>query len=185
MSLICFRHLGQKKRIYGIEIEDEHLGRGVHHRFRVLKMHFSSFSVLSALIALLVSVDCSNSHSSHVDFISRAHHRHLGQLASVNSTDPSIDNRGSASNGWRSMPDLTLIAGATLDTSSLLVGDQGAVLSHYITSNYLVSQIKRAIIIVHGDDRESWNMQIYVTKALQRAMQGGDIRQEEVVIMAP
>jgi hypothetical protein len=90
-----------------------------------------------------------------------------------------------ASKGWPFMPDITTLAGATLDTTTLLVGDQGDILTHYITSNYTASNIKRAVILVHGDDRPSWNMQIYGTKALQRAATAGGVKEDEVVIMSP
>jgi len=90
-----------------------------------------------------------------------------------------------ASKGWRFMPDITNIAGATLDTTSLTVGSRGATLTHYITTDYVASNIKRAVVIIHGEDRPSWNLQIYATKALQRAVTGGTVKEDEVVIMAP
>lgn len=90
-----------------------------------------------------------------------------------------------ASKGWRFMPDITSLAGATLDTTSIKVGTNGATLTHYITSNYTASSIKRAVVIVHGEDRPSWNMQIYTSLALERAIMGGTVKSDEVVIMAP
>ena len=90
-----------------------------------------------------------------------------------------------AIDGWRFMPDITAIAGATLDTTSLTVGSQGATLTHYITTQYSPSKIKRAVVMVHGEDRPSWNMQIYTTRALQRAAEGGDVSEDEVVILSP
>lgn len=82
------------------------------------------------------------------------------------------------------MPDITDIAGSTLDTTSLTVGS-GSILTHYITSNFTPSSIKRAVVLIHGQDRPSWNMQIYGNLALQRAVTGGDVKAEEVVIMSP
>jgi hypothetical protein len=87
--------------------------------------------------------------------------------------------------GWRFMPDITSLAGATLDTTSMVVGTKGATLTNYITSDYTASKIKRAVVIIHGEDRVSWNMQIYTTLALKRAVTGGTVQEDEVVIMAP
>lgn len=39
--------------------------------------------------------------------------------------------------------------------------------------------------MVHGDDRVSWNMQIYANDALIRATGGGQVKYEEVVVVAP
>jgi hypothetical protein len=89
--------------------------------------------------------------------------------------------------GWPFMPDITTLANATLDTTSLQVGTntRGGILTHYITSNYTASNIKRAVVVVHGEDRPSWNMQIYANLALERATLGGTVKKDEVVIMAP
>jgi hypothetical protein len=90
-----------------------------------------------------------------------------------------------AARGWPFMPDITTLANATLDTTTLLVGDQGDILTHYVTSNYNAAIIKRAVILVHGEDRPSWNMQIYGNLAMQRAATGGDVKEDEVVILSP
>lgn len=84
--------------------------------------------------------------------------------------------------GWRVLPNVT---GATIDLTTLKVGMGGATLAHYISSSYVASSIKRAVIIVHGDNRDGWNEFIYGTASLQRAVQGGDVKADEVVLMAP
>lgn len=92
---------------------------------------------------------------------------------------------GSASafiDGWRLLPNVT---GATIDLTTIKVGAGGATLAHYITSSYDATKIKRAVIIVHGDNRVAWNEFIYAKASLQRAVQGGDVKEDEVVIMAP
>jgi hypothetical protein len=116
-------------------------------------------------------------------------HKRASQNVLVNGThgDPGVypNSVNGASKGWRFMPDITSIAGATLDTTTLSVGSKDATLTHYITSGYTASKIKRAVVIIHGEDRPSWNMQIYTTLALQRATQGGTVKEDEVVIMSP
>lgn len=57
--------------------------------------------------------------------------------------------------------------------------------THYISSNYSASTVKRAVVMVHGDDRVSWNMQIYTNKALLRATSGGGVDYGDVVLVAP
>lgn len=122
-----------------------------------------------------------------------AAHPHLSERAATSTTllngshgDPGVypGSYNGGSKGWTFMPDITDIAGAMLDTTSLTVGS-GNILTHYITSNFTASNIKRAVVLIHGQDRPSWNMQIYGNLALQRAATGGGVKADEVVIMSP
>lgn len=82
--------------------------------------------------------------------------------------------------GWMELP---AVAGAALDTTSIAVGSGH--LTNYVTASYDASKIKRAVIQIHGMNRDSWNQWTYSNLALARAVEGGEVKQEEVVIMAP
>ncbi|UZJ56231.1 hypothetical protein CBS101457_005551 [Exobasidium rhododendri] len=134
----------------------------------------SLFSCLSALAAADLLQHRATSTSSN-------------ELINGTGGDPGVypGSTTGGTTGWRFMPDITSIAGATLDTTSMVVGTKGSTLTNYITSDYTASNIKRAVVIIHGEDRPSWNLQIYATLALQRAVLGGTVKEDEVVIMAP
>lgn len=100
------------------------------------------------------------------------------------SSDPGVYPGGDQNppDGWRSLPS---IDGARIDNSTLVVGRGSATLVHYIDQNYDASKIKRAVIQIHGENRDSWNQWIYADLAAKRAATGGSFDRDEVVVMAP
>ncbi|PWZ02523.1 hypothetical protein BCV70DRAFT_155851 [Testicularia cyperi] len=85
-------------------------------------------------------------------------------------------------NGWSTLPN---IPGARADNSTLVVGRGNATLMHYIDESYDASKIKRAVIQIHGENRDGWNQWIYADLAAKRAASGGSFSRDEVVVMAP
>ena len=84
--------------------------------------------------------------------------------------------------GWNK---LESVKGAKIDNSTFKFGKHGAQLLAYVSEKEEKSKIKRAVIAVHGDYRDPWNQFVYVRKALQNAIKGGDVKEEEVSIVAP
>ncbi|TKY90722.1 hypothetical protein EX895_000720 [Sporisorium graminicola] len=100
------------------------------------------------------------------------------------SSDPGIfpGDSDNPLDGWRSLPE---IAGARIDNSTLIVGQGSATLLHYIDADYDPKKIKRAVIQIHGENRDSWNQWIYSDLSAKRAATGGSFNRDEVVVMAP
>ena len=84
--------------------------------------------------------------------------------------------------GWRVLP---TVDGADIDNTTFKFGQYGANLTVYITQNMDKSKIKRAVIALHGDYRDAWNQFKFVNMSLQQAIKGGDVKNEEVAIVAP
>lgn len=99
-------------------------------------------------------------------------------------SDPGIYPGGDENpiDGWSVLPE---VEGARIDNSTIVVGSGSATLLHYIDSNYNASQIKRAVIQIHGENRDAWNQWIYADLAAKRAATGGSFDRDEVVVMAP
>ncbi|SJX60540.1 uncharacterized protein SRS1_10182 [Sporisorium reilianum f. sp. reilianum] len=99
-------------------------------------------------------------------------------------SDPGIYPGGSQnpSDGWKVLPD---IGGARIDNSTLVVGRGSATLLHYIDADYDARKIKRAVIQIHGKNREAWNQWIYSDLSAKCAATGGSFNRDEVVVMAP
>ncbi|KAJ9476691.1 hypothetical protein PHBOTO_000351 [Pseudozyma hubeiensis] len=100
------------------------------------------------------------------------------------SSDPGVYPGGNENppSGWSTLPD---IDGARIDNSTLRVGSGSATLLHYIDASYNASNIKRAVIQIHGENRDAWNQWIYSDLAAKRAATGGSFDRDEVVVMAP
>ncbi|CDS02048.1 uncharacterized protein SPSC_02740 [Sporisorium scitamineum] len=100
------------------------------------------------------------------------------------SSDPGIYPDGSQNppDGWRTLPE---IDGARIDNSSLVVGRGSATLLHYVDTEYDPKKIKRAVIQIHGKNRDAWNQWIYSDLSAKRAATGGSFGRDEVVVMAP
>ncbi|CAO1619290.1 unnamed protein product [Sympodiomycopsis kandeliae] len=99
--------------------------------------------------------------------------------------DPGLypGGRNQDKKGWRMLPD---VPGAIVDASTIKVGQDGmATLTSYVTAEFDPKKIKRAVIQVHGMNRDSWNQWMYADMALQRAVSGGQVEKDQVVIMAP
>jgi len=75
-------------------------------------------------------------------------------------------------------PSLPEVPGAKIDRSNLIVGDSG-VLVHYISSDVDYHTATRAIIVVHGLQRDANNSFVAIHKAVETA------NESNVVIMAP
>lgn len=56
---------------------------------------------------------------------------------------------------------------------------------HYIDAQYDPTKIKRVVIQIHGDNRDAWNQWLYADLAANRAAQGGTVKREEILVMAP
>lgn len=99
-------------------------------------------------------------------------------------TDPGIYPGGDENpiDGWRTLPS---IEGSRIDNSTLVVGSGSATLVHYIDAQYDASKIKRAVIQIHGENRDAWNQWMYADLAAKRAETGGSFDRDEVVVMAP
>lgn len=99
-------------------------------------------------------------------------------------SDPGVYPGGDTnpSNGWTTLP---TIDGARIDNSTLRVGSGSATLLHYIDEKYDASKIRRAVIQIHGENRDSWNQWIYSDLAAKRAAEGGSFQRNQVVVMAP
>ncbi|SPO42707.1 uncharacterized protein PSANT_00390 [Moesziomyces antarcticus] len=98
------------------------------------------------------------------------------------SSDPGVYPGGDQNplHGWRTLP---TIPGASIDNTTLAVGN--ATLVHYIDAAYDARRVKRAVIQIHGENRDAWNQWLYADLAAQRAAEGGDLERDEVVVMAP
>ena len=99
-------------------------------------------------------------------------------------SDPGVypDGDENPRDGWKSLP---AIDGARIDNSTLVVGQGSATLLHYIDREYDARKIKRAVIQIHGENRDAWNQWIYSDLAAKRASTGGSFARDEVVVMAP
>ncbi|KAJ1030194.1 hypothetical protein NDA16_001105 [Ustilago loliicola] len=99
-------------------------------------------------------------------------------------SDPGVYPTGDQNppNGWTSLPD---IDGARIDNSTLVASSGSGTLLHYIDSDYDPSKIKRAVIQIHGENRDAWNQWIYADLSAKRAASGGSFNRDEVVVMAP
>ncbi|SNX81820.1 uncharacterized protein MEPE_00525 [Melanopsichium pennsylvanicum] len=100
------------------------------------------------------------------------------------SSDPGIYPGGDQNpiDGWTTLPS---VVGASIDNSTLTVGDSPATLVHYIDESYNASKIKRAVIQIHGENRDAWNQWLYADLAAKRGATGGSYDRDEVVVMAP
>lgn len=105
----------------------------------------------------------------------------VGWVAAL-SSDPGVYPGGDQNplHGWRTLP---TIPGASIDNTTLTVGN--ATLVHYIDAAYDARRIKRAVIQIHGENRDAWNQWMYADLAAQRGAEGGDFSRDEVVVMAP
>ncbi|SPO21084.1 uncharacterized protein UTRI_00561 [Ustilago trichophora] len=100
-------------------------------------------------------------------------------------SDPGVyppDGDQNPVDGWTTLPS---IPGARIDNSTLVAGSGSATLLHYIDSVYDASKIKRAVIQIHGENRDAWNQWMYADLAAKRAATGGSFDRDEVVVMAP
>lgn len=99
-------------------------------------------------------------------------------------TDPGIYPGGDQNppDGWTTLPN---VDGARIDNSTLVVGSGSATLLHYIDAEYDPTKIKRAVIQIHGENRDAWNQWIYSDLSAKRAATGGSFDRDEVVVMAP
>ena len=70
------------------------------------------------------------------------------------------------------------VSGATIDRSSLIVGNSSGVLVHYISNNVDFSTASQAIVVVHGVNRDANNSFASVQAAVNAA------NKSDVVIMA-
>ncbi|EPQ26308.1 uncharacterized protein PFL1_06243 [Pseudozyma flocculosa PF-1] len=95
--------------------------------------------------------------------------------------NPAISSTGSSGYGWTALP---TVAGARIDNKTVVVGEN-ATLLHYIDADYDPQKIKRVVIQVHGDSRDAWNQWLYADLAAKRAAQGGTVKREEVLVVAP
>lgn len=84
--------------------------------------------------------------------------------------------------GWKELPP---VEGATIDNSTFKFGKHKAQLTAYMTENIDKSKIKRAVIALHGDYRDAWNQFKFVNLSLQNAIKDGDVKNDEVAIVAP
>lgn len=84
--------------------------------------------------------------------------------------------------GWNTLPPMD---GATIDTKTFKVGDQGAFMTTYITKNYDPKKIKRVVIQVHGVYRDAWNQWMYANMSAANATHYSDFTMDEVLIVAP
>ena len=99
--------------------------------------------------------------------------------------DPGIFPGGKKSyvrDGWRVLPP---IDGADIDTSTFKVDDKGTYLTSYVTKGYNPSKIKRAVIQIHGQYRDSWNQFTYVSNSLKAAVGRKVIGEDEALIITP
>lgn len=98
--------------------------------------------------------------------------------------DPGIYPGGNANppDGWTTLPS---VSGAKIDNTTLVVGSGSATLVHYIDESYDASKIKRAVIQIHGENRDAWNQWTYADLSANRAATGGSFDRDEVVVMAP
>lgn len=99
-------------------------------------------------------------------------------------SDPGIYPTGDQNppDGWSSLPD---IDGARIDNSSIVASPGSGTLLHYIDANYDPSRIIRAVIQIHGENRDAWNQWIYADLSAKRAASGGSFNRDQVVVMAP
>ncbi|PWN52785.1 hypothetical protein IE53DRAFT_294671, partial [Violaceomyces palustris] len=99
-------------------------------------------------------------------------------------SDPGVYPGGNENprGGWSILPQ---VSGARIDNTTIKVGRGGATLTNYITESFDPTVVKRAVIQIHGENRDSWNQWLYADLALDRAIRGGEVKREEVVIMAP
>lgn len=99
-------------------------------------------------------------------------------------SDPGIYPGGSENpvNGWTTLPQ---IDGARIDNSTIVAGQGSATLLNYIDAEYNATNIKRAVIQIHGENRDAWNHWIYADLAAKRGATGGSYNRDEVVVMAP
>lgn len=124
-------------------------------------------------------------HRSHTSSTQQSTTRRAGSAASgIISYDPGVYPGGgnSYTTGWRELPD---VAGARIDTTSFITPANKGALTAYITEDYDASRIKRAVIQVHGANRDAWNQFLYANLSLGRAVAGGVVDSDEVVIVAP
>lgn len=99
--------------------------------------------------------------------------------------DPGVYPGGSKDvykDGWPYLPNMD---GATIDNKTFTVGDQGAVMTTYITKNYDPKKIKRVVIQIHGEYRDAWNQWMYSNMSATNASKFGDVKMNEVLIVAP
>ena len=99
--------------------------------------------------------------------------------------DPGIFPGGKnsfARDGWRVLPP---IDGAYIDNSTFKVDDKGSFLTAYVTKDYNASKIKRAVIQIHGQYRDSWNQFTYVSNSLKAAASRKVIQEDEALIITP
>ncbi|EST06428.1 hypothetical protein PSEUBRA_004327 [Kalmanozyma brasiliensis GHG001] len=99
-------------------------------------------------------------------------------------SDPGVYPGGDINppDGWKTLP---TIDGARIDNTTLVVGSGSGTLVHYIDAEYDAGKIKRAVIQIHGENRDAWNQWIYSDLAAKRAATGGSFDRDEVVVMAP
>lgn len=98
--------------------------------------------------------------------------------------DPGIYPGGNENpeDGWKVLPE---IDGARIDNSTIVAGQGSGTLLNYIDADYDPSRIKRAVIQIHGENRDAWNQWIYADLAAKRGATGGSFSRDEVVVMAP
>lgn len=87
-----------------------------------------------------------------------------------------------AKKGWKALPQ---VPGAKVDNTTFKVGNEGAVVTTYITEQFDPKKIKRAVIQVHGNYRDAWNQYLYANMSMLTAQQYGEVKSDEVVIVAP
>ncbi|PWN45147.1 hypothetical protein IE81DRAFT_364508 [Ceraceosorus guamensis] len=150
---------------------------------------------LAASLAILLVASCSRS------LVAARKQSTSSDSSGPSDSDPGIypGGKDGFTDGWSVLPNVT---GARLDMAGLRVGDDAAaqsadssdgaitttttpMLPYYITDKYDSNTIKRAVIQIHGDNRDAWNQWLYADLALDRAVQGGTVKREEVAIMAP
>lgn len=70
------------------------------------------------------------------------------------SRDPGIypGGRKADKTGWRMLPD---VPGAEVDAGSIAMGN--ATLTAYVSSGRDAKRVKRAVVQIHGVNRDSWN----------------------------
>ncbi|KAL4401450.1 hypothetical protein ACI68E_001090 [Malassezia pachydermatis] len=109
----------------------------------------------------------------------------LETRASSKLKDPTFFPNGDSNeyeNGYNTLPP---IPGANIDTTTFVLDGNGTTITTYVTANYDPSKIKRAVIQIHGETRDAWNMWQYLNVSMDQASQESDISKDEIVLAAP